>query len=702
MSKPGTTPPTPPRPHGYGHIDPSAPLSLRAVMAVYRFLASVKLAVICLLLLALSLAYATWFEKRYGSVAVQQYIYEGTWFSVLLAFLAINIFCAASIRFPWKRRQTGFVVTHAGLLTLIFGSWWGFQYSDEGQAGGPEGGVIDKLVRSKFPVVRIKEIEPHAAGDGYEYELPFNGGPFDWEAGKYRVISKPKDPFKVAVRGYYPSARPSHVEHVACEGGAPMLQIRPRAKPPRAPEFVDAFPDPHDRWFSFAHGTQGYRITRQAGGAKFAFLYVDRPELIADFLDPPRDLGTLGVARFHYADRSGRPRHFDVKIDDARPGVPIALPDADLTATYIDEGNFGEGIDLVRFAVRPAGGREVVHLGVAGRPMAPATMPSHGEPAERPLLRINYERPLLLGGGMSRTLGLVEVLGDSEGKLYYRVFGRDEAPVPPERANEPRPGVLRKGPAPLKIGETIVAFGGNPNQPMTLDFTAEAYLTSGEEKVIYERQPMPEGKQSDGVAAALVELTVGGETKDVWVQRPAGLEPPNYTRVEFRGKSYEVAFDSEREPLGFSLKLVDFEAAHDPGTATASSYKSDVLLTDEKAGIKDRPITISMNHPLTHRKLTFYQSSFHPTENGDFASIFQVGHDAGRPLKYAGSLLIVLGAFLQFYMKAGVFSGGAKADDAKAAERARKLLKKKGEKAPAAAARNSKSKKSKNYDDAIL
>jgi hypothetical protein len=111
---------------------------------------------------------------------------------------------------------------------------------------------------------------------------------------------------------------------------------------------------------------------------------------------------------------------------------------------------------------------------------------------------------------------------------------------------------------------------------------------------------------------------------------------------------------------------------------------------------------ITMNHPLTHRKFTFYQSSFHPSSSGDFVSVFQVGHDAGRPLKYAGSLLLVLGVFLQFYMKAGVFTGAAKSDDHKAAERARKLLKKKGEKAAASPETKKKAKKTKSYDDAIL
>ncbi len=698
MSKNGPPPSTPPRPHGYGYIDPSAPWPLRAVMAVYRFLASVKLAVISILSLAATLAYATWFEKKYGSMAVQMYIYEGPWFSTLLAFLAINIFCAASIRFPWKKRQTGFVVTHVGLLTLIFGSWWGFQYSDEGQAGGPEGGVIDKLVRSKFPVVRVKEID----GRDVEYELPFNGGPFDWPEGKYEVISKPKDPFRVAVLAYHPSARPSHVEHVAAEGGAPMLKLRPRAKPPRAEDFVDAL-GPGERWFSFAESPQGYRITRRAGAAQFAFLYVNRPELVADFLEPPKEFGTLGVARLHYADKSGKPRRYDLKLDDVHPGVPFDLPDSGLKVTFLDAESV-QGLDLLKFYVKGPDGREVLHLGVAGRPMAPSTLPSHEDErrAETPLVRIDYDKPPLLGGGMSGTLGLVEILGDSDGHLYYRVFGRDESQAPPEEAAARRPGVLVKGPAPLKLDETIVAFGGNPNRPMTLDFSAEEYLTSGEEKKIYERQPMPEGKQDQGIAAALVELTVGGETKEVWVRRSASLDPAPYERVLFGRKAFDVAFDCERAPLGFSLKLDDFHHGLDPGTDMASDYTSKVLLTDEKAGLKDQPVTITMNHPMTHRKLTFYQSQFHTEGDGDFTSIFQVGHDAGRPLKYAGSLLIVLGAFLQFYMRAGVFSGAGKTDDATAADRARKLLQKKAEKTPASAAKAGKAKKTKTYDDAIL
>lgn len=65
------------------------------VEAIYRFLASLKLAVFSLLSLAVTLAYATFFEKWYGTAAVNEYIYRNAWFAILLAFLGINILCAA-------------------------------------------------------------------------------------------------------------------------------------------------------------------------------------------------------------------------------------------------------------------------------------------------------------------------------------------------------------------------------------------------------------------------------------------------------------------------------------------------------------------------------------------------------------------------------------------------------------------------------
>src|SRR4051794_2913200 len=100
---------------------PDQPLAVRALLGLYEFAASLRLAVVLILSAAFVLGWATFVESHYGLKAVHFGIYGTWWFTTLNVLLAINIFCAASIRFPWKRHQTGFVITHIGLLTLLFG-----------------------------------------------------------------------------------------------------------------------------------------------------------------------------------------------------------------------------------------------------------------------------------------------------------------------------------------------------------------------------------------------------------------------------------------------------------------------------------------------------------------------------------------------------------------------------------------------------
>jgi hypothetical protein len=103
-------------------VNAEQPLPTRCLLRLYEMCASLRLAVILIFSLAGTLAFATFVEAAYGTAAVQFFVYQTWWFNALNAFLAINIFCAATIRFPWQRHQTGFVITHIGLLTLLFGA----------------------------------------------------------------------------------------------------------------------------------------------------------------------------------------------------------------------------------------------------------------------------------------------------------------------------------------------------------------------------------------------------------------------------------------------------------------------------------------------------------------------------------------------------------------------------------------------------
>jgi hypothetical protein len=670
------------------------------VDAIYRFLASVKLAVMTLAALAATLAYATVFTSRYGQNAAWEYIYGSTGFAILLAFLGMNILCAALIRYPWKKRQTGFVITHAGLLIVLAGTYHTFRTADEGQVGMLEGDVKSDLVRTDHPMIRIWELDPHTHQQLREFELPFRPGTFGWGPGRPKqsgllsletlglgassqpvdeVLSQPGDPFRFVVLEHIPASAPAR-EHVADPAGAPMARIRLRFKGPGMPQEREAFPSEDDQWFATDRDRKFYRVVRSGAPALVTFSAVDRPELVEDFLKPPGG-GKDGVARFRYGDRSGRMHVHDWPLDE-KAGKSMVLPESDLTVTHSETLDFPthtRGLDRVLgedpvpialFKIQKGSGAPVTHMALANLPMVPNLIPSHqdGAPSQNePLAAIHYMVAPVLDPKMNRRFGQIDVLAGPDHTLFYRVFGRGK-----EGSSELR----SSGPAALK--SSIVAFGGNAGMPMTITFQVDDYIAAGDERDIYVPIELPKGKMEDGIAACRAQMTVGKETREIWLRRSITLDKPTPQPVAFRDAVYSVAYDVDRKPLGFELKLDDFDVGFEPGTEQATRFVSQVRLTDDSQRIKDEPHTISMNHPLYHRGYTFYQSRYQPdidphTERptGRFQSIFQVASNPGRPIIYSGCLLVVFGAFVQFYMRAGIFTDGGKRERERAAARAR-------------------------------
>ncbi len=98
---------------------------------VFRFLASLKLALLLLAVIIVASIMGTIWESNISAEFARRYIYGNIWFDIWLMFLCINLFCVAAIRYPWKPHQTGFVITHAGIIILLIGSMidrhWGIE-----------------------------------------------------------------------------------------------------------------------------------------------------------------------------------------------------------------------------------------------------------------------------------------------------------------------------------------------------------------------------------------------------------------------------------------------------------------------------------------------------------------------------------------------------------------------------------------------
>jgi hypothetical protein len=728
---------------------PDAPLAsipiLRFFDNTYRFLASLKLAVFSLSTLAAVLAYATFFESWYGTHAVQEWIYRSKAFALLLAFLGINIFCAALIRFRWDeqqkgwtRRQTGFVITHVGLLVVLFGSWVTLNTADEGQVALREGESTSTMIRPDHTMFRITSIDPKTgepAGDR-EWEIPFRSSAFSWDstenANRYALRPKvhdvpltwntkaaiasvmaaiagmlflaarfvpvgsarsrkvavtgmqvalgvcmiflgfyftyptgvarqealagPKDPFRLIVKDYIAASSKPRWIHVPGQAGPRKIKVAFEVQPPAVPMFLDVFQsDDRQRWLEITQPRLDF-VSLPLNPATITFGHVDTADKLDDFLHPPKDPLNDRQARFHYVEKTGKTRVFEWTVDEQQKDKPFVLPDSDLTVTLDQLGDLpgnhqgDEPYRMATFKVRKGDGPDILHYAMAGMPMVPNVIPTQdGKAPPKPLVRITYYYPPDISReAMGMNAGVINILVTDSGSLYYRAFTRHGM----------------HGPGPLALGKEISPFG--PASPMKAKFRVDEYHESGGLEKTYLPIDLPSNQADSALSACLLEMQVGNDRKTFWVRRPE-FTNDHGEDVELDGKHYRIAYDVDRRPLGFEMTLANFDLGTDPGSQEASSYASDVVLNDAEKGVKDKPVKIYMNNPLYYRGQTFYQSQFQALQDprsgrktGDKRSVFQVGIDPFWGVKYLGCLFVFMGIFLQFYMRAGVFTDGGK------------------------------------------
>jgi hypothetical protein len=153
----------------------------------FTALASLQLAVVLIAIAAVVVAWATFVERKYGAAAAQFAIYGTPWFAGIDALLALNVLCAVLIRFPWKRRQTGFVVTHVGILVLLAGCLLSQRSGVEAQLPIFEGHTAHRAYEDSYHfelrVVPATSSSPAASAPPLAevISVPFAAGPFGWD-----------------------------------------------------------------------------------------------------------------------------------------------------------------------------------------------------------------------------------------------------------------------------------------------------------------------------------------------------------------------------------------------------------------------------------------------------------------------------------------------------------------------------------------
>jgi hypothetical protein len=160
---------------------------------LFRFLASLNLAVAVLSGLTLSLAVATTLESYYDTPTAQYWVYRALWFRTLLGLLGVNIFTVAMSRWPWKRRHTPFLLAHLGILMMLFGAWMTDKFGLDGSLRLPEGlssAVVEvdkpQLVISDQKDVRVVPFRWQPPSVSFKpMDLRSKGVPYDVKVDKF-------------------------------------------------------------------------------------------------------------------------------------------------------------------------------------------------------------------------------------------------------------------------------------------------------------------------------------------------------------------------------------------------------------------------------------------------------------------------------------------------------------------------------------
>ena len=167
-------------------------------------------------------------------------------------------------------------------------------------------------------------------------------------------------------------------------------------------------------------------------------------------------------------------------------------------------------------------------------------------------------------------------------------------------------------------------------------------------------KPIPESFDDNTANNPLAIVQINSQKVNLgsWIlNAQLGESFPAQTFVH-NGKNYEINLRKLRQYLPFSITLNQFTHEKYPGTEIPKRFVSDVSVSGETGKF---PYTISMNQPMRHGGMTFYQSSFGATAEGKNISVLQVVRNPGWLIPYLSVGLMSLGLLWHFCLSLGQF-----------------------------------------------
>jgi len=125
---------------------------------------------------------------------------------------------------------------------------------------------------------------------------------------------------------------------------------------------------------------------------------------------------------------------------------------------------------------------------------------------------------------------------------------------------------------------------------------------------------------------------------------------PHQPEIMVGDDTYRFFAGRAMRTLPFEIELTDFQKTVYPGTDTAQSYSSQIMVHDGEQ-TPPWPYHIEMNKPLRFKGYTLYQASYSLRPDGEY-SVISVVENKGRIFPYLASLVILIGLIVHLAIRA--------------------------------------------------
>jgi hypothetical protein len=603
----------------------------------FRFFASLKLAVVLLAVLIIGAIAGTLYESTFDAKVARAYVYGASWFNVWLLLLASNLIVSALSRWPWKKHHVAFLITHLGIITLLTGSLIGRTWGIEGTITLFKGEPPSNRLLVDQHQLRVRDTDGIVKGYPAEFihRPPTPQKPWDLGllAGGARLSiveyvpalegklnPKPLDDggapalhFTIATAMMNQRLESwllaDDHQHGAFNMGLATIELKRGAapesvSPPVPQEAKDtAEVEIEETIFAFAKAPEEQIAKAVKGGNTGAKVQLTQPQngtkgsVVVNLLE---NTWTFDVAQNLGKDAPMGGSPFTLRIENYWPDFRI---DNGKPTSLSDQPNNPAVVVTLRGKGVPVSAAPSAHGNTPG--VAPEMPAAGSTPPNHLTLFIADD------GSVSYDLASRK-LGHSTGKL--------------------EPG------KPLTTGWA--------DWQLTLDRTmphAQEWMDFSPATNAPETTELPDGVR--------IRLQQGSETSEQWI--PAGWQ----VSVPTSAGDVQVAYGWKQIPLGIALELMEFEVQRNEGSDSPAGFKSTVRVTNLEGQTATGQCW--MNNPFsfpgawwrTWTGLTYKmsQASWNPDNLGQ--STIQILRDPGWLLKWSGSLLIVSGIFMLFYLK---------------------------------------------------